>query len=173
MGIGILGGDNSTTLNKVDFKPDDLGAYIRLGRQYSIMRTHATWSFIKHFGDDDNWVKVDEKRYQAASFMVSLGADLMPKIPSSPIYGILGADIGLEFLNLEYQNLKASQEDIPKKTIIGANIGINAGFAVEITQNFQIEFIGRYGVSFLQKIESKYTIEQSNFTGRIGFNFVF
>lgn len=186
MGIGILGGRNTTTFNEVDFKPDDLGAYIRLGRQYSIMRTHATWSLIKHFGNDDNWVNVDEKRYQGASFIVSLGADLMPKIPSSPIYGILGADIGLEFLNLKYENPKASQEGelihLPKKTIMGANIGINAGFAVEITPNFQIEFIGRISTSVLQKLkiidsDTGKTLndnpKQNNLTGRIGFNFVF
>ncbi len=171
VGIGILGGLNATTFYNTDFEPTDVGLYLRIGKQYSIVRTYISYSYIDHFGDsDDDWVEKDNKYYKAKSFGISFGADLMPKLPSSPLYGILGFDIGWERLRFEYQGFTPG-------AVNGLNLGIKGGFAVEFTPNFQLELTGRISASMLGKAELQNTWKdnpsQMNITGMIGLNFVF
>lgn len=192
VGIGILGGSNGTTFNNTEFKPTDIGLYLRIGRQHTIARTYLSYTYIDHFGDDNDWVKVGDKQYKAKSHVFSFNADLMPKLPSSPLYGILGFDIGWERLNLEYRDTRSfSWNDLfetrltklPKTTVGGLNIGIKGGFAVEFTSNFQLELTGRISKSFLGNVEivDQYTREklwsgkpdQMNITGMLGLNIVF
>ena len=185
VGIGLLGGLNGTTFNNTEFEPTDFGPYLRIGRQYSIARTYLSYTYINHSGDsDDDWVKVGDKQYKAKSHIFSLNADLMPKLPSSPLYGILGFDIGWERLNLEYRDTKSfSLGDLFETRLIstsasinGVNLGIKGGFAVEFTPNFQLEFTGRISKSFLQKIETTNINDkpdQMNITGMLGLNIVF
>ena len=184
VGIGLLGGLNGTTFNNAEFEPTDVGLYLRIGRQHTIARTYLSYSYIDHFGDDNDWVKVGDKQYKAKSHIFSLNADLMPKLPSSPLYGILGFDIGWERLNLEYQDTRSfGLGDLFETRLIstsasinGLNIGIKGGFAVEFTPNFQLEFTGRISKSFLQKIETANINDkpdQTNITGMLGLNIVF
>ena len=178
------GGLNSTTFNNTDFEPTDFGFYLRIGRQSSIVRTYLSYTYIDHFGDDDDWVKVGDKQYKAKSHIFSLNADLMPKLPSSPLYGILGFDIGWERLNLEYRDTRSfSLGDLSESRLVsasapinGVNLGIKGGFAVEFTPNFQLELTGRLSKSFLQKIETTNINDkpdQMNLMGMLGFNLVF
>ncbi len=191
MGIGVLGGYNATTFNNTDFEPTDIGLYVRLGKQASFVRTYLSYSYIDHFGDDDDWVKKGDKKYKATSHVFSFNADLMPKLPSSPLYGILGFDIGWERLNLEYEDERRTLiSDLWETRLInyshsinGLNLGVKAGLAVEITPNFQLELTGRVGTSILQKIELRDNVtreiiwnnkpKQSNFTGMLGITLVF
>lgn len=185
VGIGLLYGSNGTTFNNTEFEPTDIGLYLRIGRQHTIARTYLSYTYIDHFGSDDNdWVKVGSKQYKAKSHLFSFNADLMPKLPSSPLYGILGFDIGWERLNLEYRDTRSfSLGDLFESRLVsasasinGLNIGIKGGFAVEFTSNFQLELTGRISKSFLQKIEItniKDKPDQMNITGMLGFNIVF
>ena len=185
VGIGMHGGLNGTTFNNTEFEPTDIGLYLRIGKQHTIVRTYFSYTYIDHSGDsDDDWVKVGDKQYKAKSHVFSLNADLMPKLPSSPLYGILGFDIGWERLNLEYQDTRGfSLGDLFETRLIsasasisGLNLGIKGGFAVEFTPNFQLELTGRLSKSFLQKIEIMGISDkpdQTNLTGMIGLNFVF
>lgn len=192
VGIGLLGGLNGTTFNNTEFEPTDIGLYLRIGRQHTIARTYLSYTYIDHFGDDDDWVKVGSKQYKAKSHIFSFNADLMPKLPSSPLYGILGFDIGWERLNLEYQDTRSfiiedlfesRPTKLPKTTVGGLNLGIKAGAAFELTPNFQLELTGRISKSFLGNVEivDQDTREklwggkpdQMNITGMLGFNVVF
>lgn len=195
VGFGVLGGHNETTFYNTDFEPTDVGLSLRIGKQHTIARTYFSYTYVDHFGDDDDWVKVGNKKYKAKSHIFALNAELMPKLPSSPLYGILGFDIGWERLNLEYRDTQSVSlgelldgllgNTEPRlvsasASINGLNLGIKAGIAVEITQNFQLELTGRISRSFLQKIELRDgnavwngKPDQKNFTGMLGLNFVF
>lgn len=190
VGFGVLGGRNETTLfYNTDFEPTDVGLYLRIGKQHTIARTYFSYTYVDHSGDDDDdWVKVENKKYKAKSHIFALNAELMPKLPSSPLYGILGFDIGWERLNLEYRDTRSfSLDDLFESRLVsasasinGLNLGIKAGIAVEITQNFQLELTGRISRSFLQKIELRDgnavwngKPDQTNLTGMLGLNFVF
>lgn len=149
VGIGLLGGYNVTTFYNTDFEPTDVGLYLRIGKQYSIARTYLSYAYIDHFGDDDDWVKVGNKRYKAKSHIFAFNADLMPKLPSSPLYGILGFDIGWERLRFEYEGFTPG-------IVNGLNLGIKGGLAVELTPNFARAHGANLGINVRKSRTSKY-----------------